>query len=74
MLGTSSSDDRFVGFDPDPILGKGLDLAVLLGLAAGVHFQNANTFRRDGNVQNALFWQMTWRIPAIATRYCPADQ
>ncbi len=41
-------------------------LVVLAGLAAGRQFLWSNDFRRDWNVQKNLFWQMTWRAPALA--------
>jgi hypothetical protein len=40
-------------------------LALLIGLAVGFHFKNANLFRRDWEVQKTLLWQMAWRIPAL---------
>jgi len=40
-------------------------LAVLVGLAAGRHFQNENVYRRDWNVQKDFFWQLTWRAPQL---------
>jgi hypothetical protein len=40
-------------------------LAVLVSLAAGRQFQWSNDFRRDWNAQKNLFWQMTWRAPAL---------
>ncbi len=41
-------------------------LGLSVSLAAGFQFQTANTFRRDNDTQNALFHQMTWRIPQLA--------
>jgi hypothetical protein len=40
-------------------------IGLLAGLAIGLHFQNANHFRREWNAQKALFWQLTWRAPGI---------
>jgi hypothetical protein len=40
-------------------------LAVFVSLAAGRQFQWSNEFRRDWNAQKNLFWQMTWRAPAL---------
>ena len=65
MLGASMLMAGLLGLLPIRYWSKAAILGILLALAAGVHFQNANTFRRDGNVQKALFWQMTWRIPAL---------
>lgn len=36
-----------------------------LALAAGRHFLWANEFRRDWISHRNLFWQMTWRAPAL---------
>jgi hypothetical protein len=40
-------------------------LAALLGLAAGMHVQIANIYRREWNSQKAFFWQLVWRVPAL---------
>ena len=40
-------------------------LAALLALAAGMHVQLANTYRREWNSQKTFFWQLVWRAPAI---------
>ena len=40
-------------------------LGVLIGLAVGLHFQNANHFRREWNTQKAFFWQLSWRAPGL---------
>ena len=40
-------------------------LAALIGLAAGRQFLWSNDFRRDWESQKNLFWQMTWRAPAL---------
>ncbi len=47
-----------------PLLQIGL-LALLAGLAAGKHFDQANIFRREWNLQAGYFWQLAWRVPAI---------
>ena len=39
--------------------------AVFIALAAGRHTLWADEFRRDWNTQKNLFWQMTWRAPAL---------
>jgi hypothetical protein len=44
-----------------------LILAALLGLAAGMHMQLANVYRREWNTQKAFFWQLVWRAPSIRT-------
>lgn len=40
-------------------------MSVLVGLAVGIHFQNANVYRREWNSQKAFFWQLSWRAPEI---------
>lgn len=40
-------------------------IALISGLAAGMHFQNALSFRRDWLMQRDFFWQLSWRAPAI---------
>ncbi len=44
---------------------KATILAVSVGLAVGLQFQNANLFRRDWKDQQAFFWQLAWRIPSL---------
>ncbi len=44
---------------------KTILLGLLIGLAVGGHFQNANLYRREWNNQKAFFWQLTWRAPDI---------
>ncbi len=40
-------------------------VSLLIGLGASWQFRNANTFRREWNTQQAFFWQLAWRAPAI---------
>ncbi len=42
-------------------------LSLLAGLAIGAHFQNANTYRREWEMQKDMFWQMVWRAPGLKT-------
>jgi hypothetical protein len=39
--------------------------AAIIGLAVGVHYQNAVTYRRDWQHQTKFFQQLAWRIPAL---------
>jgi hypothetical protein len=41
-------------------------LSILLGLAIGLHNQNASVYRRDWKYQQAFFQQLITRIPALA--------
>ncbi|MBE0699280.1 MAG: hypothetical protein IH586_20345, partial [Anaerolineaceae bacterium] len=40
-------------------------LCIAIGFAVGLHFQSAIVYNRDWSVQRSLFWQMTWRMPAL---------
>jgi hypothetical protein len=40
-------------------------VGVAVGLAAGFHFQNANSYQKDWEIQKSFFWQMVWRMPGI---------
>jgi len=39
--------------------------ALIIALGIGQHFFNANIFRRDWENQRDIYWQMTWRMPAL---------
>ncbi len=40
-------------------------VSLLVALGVGQQFFNANLFRRDWARQQEIFWQMSWRIPAL---------
>jgi hypothetical protein len=40
-------------------------LAILISLAAGWQFYNANTFRREWELSRDFFWQLSWRVPGL---------
>ncbi len=40
-------------------------LGLALALAAGMHFNIANEYRKAWNLQKTFFWQLTWRVPEI---------
>ena len=40
-------------------------LVALVSLAAGKQYLNARDYQQDWTTQKDLFWQMTWRAPAI---------
>ncbi len=40
-------------------------LAALVGFGVGRQFLWSNDFRRDWEAQTEMFWQMTWRAPAL---------
>lgn len=39
--------------------------AVLVGLAIGMHFQNALEYRAEWQKLQKFFWQLTWRAPGL---------
>jgi hypothetical protein len=39
--------------------------AILISLAAGWQFYNANTFRREWELSRDFFWQLSWRVPGL---------
>ena len=39
--------------------------AFIIALGIGQQFFNANIFRRDWEDQRNIYWQMTWRMPAL---------
>jgi hypothetical protein len=40
-------------------------IALLVSLGIGQQFFNANIFRRDWEKQGQIYWQLSWRIPAL---------
>ncbi len=46
-------------------LDKNLFAAVLTLLAVGAQFDNGFLYRADSKLQDAFFWQMTWRMPGL---------
>jgi hypothetical protein len=44
---------------------KTLLLSILIGLSTAYQFSVSNTFRRDWDNQQAFFWQLVWRMPAL---------
>lgn len=42
-----------------------LPLAAALGFSAAYQYQRAIVYVRDWNVQQRMFWQLSWRMPAI---------
>ncbi len=54
-------------------------MGLLVSMAIGSHFQNANTYRRDWLTQKDFFWQLVWRAPGLQpgttliTHYLPLN-
>lgn len=65
MLGTSLLLVGIIELLIKPRNLKVVIMSVLVGLAVGIHFQNANVYRREWNSQKAFFWQLSWRAPEI---------
>ncbi len=65
MLGACLLLAGLWGWLPLPQRFKLAMLALALGLAGGLQFQNATTYRRDWEAQRVLFLQLTWRAPAL---------
>jgi len=40
-------------------------LGVMISLSIGLHFQNANNFRKEWEVFKPFFWQLSWRVPSL---------
>jgi hypothetical protein len=40
-------------------------VGMLAGLAAGFHYQNALSYRKEWLLQRDFFWQLSWRAPGI---------
>ena len=40
-------------------------VSILISLAAGWQFYNANTFRREWELSRDFFWQLSWRVPGL---------
>ena len=65
MLGSSLIVAALAGYlHRYPKLQIGL-MAVLIGFSVGKQFQINSLYRHDWETQKALFWQMSWRIPAL---------
>ena len=41
-------------------------VAVLVAASIGLHFQNANAFRREWTTLTNFYWQLSWRAPGLA--------
>ncbi|MCE1254687.1 MAG: hypothetical protein LWX83_14190 [Anaerolineae bacterium] len=44
---------------------KIIAVSVLIAALCGMHFLNANSYRREWETMNDMFWQMTWRAPQV---------
>ncbi len=44
---------------------KVIMISILIGALCGMHFLNANSYRREWETMNDMFWQMSWRAPQV---------
>ena len=79
MLGASLFATGLIDLIIKNNLAKTYIFALLIALGIGQQFFNANIFRRDWARQQAVYWQLAWRIPAlkpntaILTDFVPID-
>jgi hypothetical protein len=50
---------------PLPIWARNILLSLWMAFAVGQQFISANDFRRDWEIQQQLFWQLSWRAPDL---------
>jgi uncharacterized membrane protein YidH (DUF202 family) len=65
MLGSSLLLAGIITLAGRSRLQKIILIGVMVGLAAGFHFYQAEKYRREWDRQKALFWQLLWRAPQI---------
>ncbi len=46
-------------------LARPILIGLLVGVAVGWQFYNANTYRKDWQAMREFFWQLSWRIPGL---------
>lgn len=65
MLGTSLLLIGLIEYLVKTNWQKVVILGIAIGLAAGMHVQNGNLYRREWDSQKSFFWQLAWRAPGI---------
>lgn len=65
MLGTSLLSVGLIDLLTRTRLQSALIVGIAVGLAAGLHFQVALSYRREWLMQKDFFWQLAWRAPGI---------
>jgi hypothetical protein len=65
MTGAALLGAGVQAFLPLPRWLKVIPLALILGFSAALHYRTALDYYRDWSTQRTLFWQMTWRMPAL---------
>jgi hypothetical protein len=64
ILGASLILSGVIALVPRPKVRVAL-ISLIVALAAGMQARTASTYVRDWDYQQAFFWQMQWRIPAL---------
>ncbi len=54
-----------LGYVPGRRVLQPLALALLLASSTGLHFQNANLYRKESAIVTPFFWQLAWRAPGL---------
>jgi hypothetical protein len=67
ILGVSLVIVGLIRIIPLPFWTRVAFLGIIVGFAAGNHFQGASQFSRDWETQRRFFWQLVWRMPGIST-------
>jgi hypothetical protein len=65
MLGVALLLSGLVMLIPRLRLLRFVLVALAVGLAAGLHFQTALTYRQEWLLQKDFFWQLAWRAPGL---------
>jgi hypothetical protein len=65
ILGTAIFWAGLLELMPSPRWIRHLVLSVWLAFSIGQQFVSATDFRRDWDVQQQLFWQLSWRVPEL---------
>lgn len=65
MVGASIFLAGIVSVLNRPLRQNAVILAVLVSLAAGMHFHDALMYRKDWLAQKDFLWQLSWRIPGL---------
>ncbi len=65
MVGAALLIAGFISLLPRPHYSGAVVIALLVGLAAGMHYQDAILYQTEWRILKAWFWQLSWRAPQI---------
>jgi hypothetical protein len=65
ILGSALIITGMIDFVPKKYLVKAITVSLLVGLSASWHLQSTNLFRYEWDLFKDMFWQITWRAPAL---------